>query len=131
MLYTTEVFSTAFHDFVQNRRPPVILQVLPALESGGVEQGVVDINAAIVRAGGKSIVVSSGGRRVHEITKAGGTHVEMPVHSKNPFVMAANVRRLRKLIRDMNVDVVHACSRAPAWSAARAVQGTSARYVTS
>ena len=111
--------------------PPVILQVLPALHAGGVEQGTIDMNAAIVKAGGKSIVVSSGGSRVYDITRGGGTHIELPVHSKNPFVMWANVRRLRKIIRDENVDLVHAMSRAPAWSACRAVEGTNAGYITS
>jgi glycosyltransferase involved in cell wall biosynthesis len=123
--------SAAFRQFVGRHHAPVIMQVVPALDSGGVEQGVIDINAAIVAAGGHSIVVSSGGARVHEITKAGGTHIEMPVHSKNPLVMAANVARLRKIIREQNADIVHACSRAPAWSARKAVKGTAARYVTS
>ncbi|MDY0009343.1 MAG: glycosyltransferase family 4 protein [Bdellovibrionales bacterium] len=131
MIKTWDSASLTFRRFVEQNHAPVILQVLPALNSGGVEQGVIDINAAIVRAGGKSIVVSSGGLRMHEIAKAGGVHVEMPVHSKNPLVMAATATRLRKLIRDMNVDIVHACSRAPAWVAGRAVQGTDARYVTS
>src|SRR3972149_10306435 len=123
--------SIAFRRFVDSTRAPVFMQVLPALNSGGVEQGVVDINAAIVNAGGHSIVVSSGGKRVHEITRAGGTHITLPVDSKNPLVIAANIVRLRKIIRSCHVDVVHACSRAPAWSAGRAVQGTAAKYVTS
>jgi len=131
MMKTWDSASLTFRRFVEQNHAPVILQIVPALNSGGVEQGVIDINAAITRAGGKSIVVSSGGLRVHEIAKGGGTHIEMPVNSKNPLVMAANVGRLRKLIREMNVDVVHACSRAPAWSAGRAVIGTNARYVTS
>lgn len=131
MLRDTDPASAAFRGFVDRTRAPVILQVLPSLKAGGVEQGVIDINAGIVRAGGQSIVVSAGGPRVHEIIKGGGTHIALPVHSKNPLVMAANVGRLRKIIRDLNVDVVHACSRAPAWSAFRAVQGTPARYITS
>lgn len=131
MMRTWDTASLSFRRFVDQYHAPVVMQVIPALNSGGVEQGVIDMNAAIVRAGGHSIVVSSGGLRVHEITKAGGTHIELPVHSKNPVVMAANVGRLRRIIRDMNVDIVHACSRAPAWSAGRAVAGTQARYVTS
>src|SRR6218665_2526388 len=112
MIKTWDSASLTFRRFVEQNHAPVILQVVPALNSGGVEQGVIDINAAVVRAGGKSIVVSSGGLRVHEIAKAGGTHIEMPVHSKNPLVMAANVGRLRRLIREMNVDIVHPCRRA-------------------
>ncbi|TAL27147.1 MAG: glycosyltransferase [Alphaproteobacteria bacterium] len=131
MIRTWDSTSIAFRQFVGSHRAPVILQVLPALNSGGVEQGVIDLNAAIVKAGGQSIVVSSGGSRMHEIAKGGGTHIQMPAHSKNPLTLAANIRRLRKVIREYSVDVVHACSRAPAWSASRAVQGTGARLVTS
>jgi glycosyltransferase involved in cell wall biosynthesis len=123
--------SIAFQDFINRHRPPVIMQIIPALNSGGVEQGVIDLNAAIVRAGAHSIVVSSGGKRVYEIAKAGGKHITLPVDSKNPFTIYANISRLRRLIRDMNVDIVHACSRAPAWSAVKAVEGTQARFVTS
>jgi glycosyltransferase involved in cell wall biosynthesis len=126
-----DMTSIAFRRFVDANRAPVVMQIIPALDSGGVEQGVIDVNAAIVKAGGKSVVVSSGGARVHEITKAGGHHIEMPVHSKNPFVMLSNVGRLRRVIRDLHVDIVHPCSRAPAWSAGRAVVGTGARYITS
>lgn len=126
-----DITSNAFRQFAEAGHAPVIMQIVPALNSGGVEQGVIDINAAIVRAGGVSIVVSAGGLRVHEITKAGGLHIALPVHSKNPITIFANASRLRRLIRQYNVDVVHACSRAPAWSAARAVRGTRARFVTS
>ena len=72
MIRTKDMTSTAFRHFVDGRHPPVVMQILPALNSGGVEQGVIDINAAIVRAGGKSIVVSAGGARVHEITNPNG-----------------------------------------------------------
>jgi glycosyltransferase involved in cell wall biosynthesis len=131
MIRASASVSAAFGHYVDTVKPPVILQVLPALNSGGVEQGVVDINAAVVKSGGHSIVVSSGGKRVHEITRAGGLHITLPVDSKNPLTIAANIRRLRKIIRKYNVDIVHACSRAPAWSAGRAVHGTAAKYVTS
>lgn len=112
-------------------KPPVILQIIPALDGGGVEQGVIDMNAAIVAAGGLSIVVSAGGRRAHEITRAGGTHIQCPVNSKNPFVMLRNTDRLKKIIRDYSVDLVHAASRAPAWSARKAARECGVRYVTS
>ncbi len=131
MIMSQDAVSAAFRNFVGQTRAPVIMQIVPALNSGGVEQGVIDLNAAIVKAGGHSIVVSSGGARVREIVKAGGTHIILPVESKNPITIATNIARLRKIIRANNVDIVHACSRAPAWSAGRAVQGTSARYVTS
>jgi glycosyltransferase involved in cell wall biosynthesis len=131
MIKSKDTASHAFRQLVDKGQPPVIMQVLPALNSGGVEQGVIDINAAVMRAGGKSIVVSSGGGRVHEITKVGGIHIQLPVNSKNPFTMYTNIGKLKRIIKEHNVSVVHACSRAPAWSALRAIEGTTARFVTS
>ena len=101
-------------------KQPVIMQVIPALGAGGAEQGCIDINNELVRAGAKSIVVSNAGSRVHEIARGGGLHIELPVHSKNPITMMNNVGKLRDLIKEHNVDIVHARSRAPAWSCYRA-----------
>ena len=109
---------------------PVILQIIPELGPGGAEQGCIDIAAEIVRSGAQAIVVSHGGGRVHELGRIGAHHIDLPVHSKNPFVMWRNIFRLRKIIKDYNVDIVHVRSRAPAWSAYKACQGTSARYMT-
>ena len=109
---------------------PVIMQVIPALGAGGAEQGCIDIAAAIIRAQGKAIVVSHGGYRVNEIERMGGIHIDLPVHSKNPIVMWKNIGRLKRLIKKYNVDVVHARSRAPAWSAWRACSSTNARFLT-
>lgn len=112
------------------QRAPVVLQIVPVLGPGGAEQGCIDVAAGIVRAGGKAIVVSNGGHRIPEILRAGGTHIRLPVDSKNPFIMWRNVARLRALIRQYRVDIVHARSRAPAWSAMKACEGTRAHFVT-
>ena len=111
-------------------RPPVVLQVLPALETGGVERGTVDIAEAIVNAGGRSLVASQGGRMVHELVRVGATHFELPLGAKNPVVMMRNIGRLRTLIREEGVDIVHARSRAPAWSAFFACRKTDAAFLT-
>ena len=111
-------------------RPPVVLQVLPALNTGGVERGTVDIAAAIVEAGGEAIVASEGGRMVHELERAGASHIELPLASKNPLVMQRNVGRLRAVIRDYGVDILHARSRAPAWSAFLACRNNDVDFVT-
>ena len=107
-----------------------VLQVLPALETGGVERGTVDVANAVAAAGGRSIVASAGGLMKHELSRSGAEHVTLPVDSKNPLVMRANVRRLVRLINSENVDVVHARSRAPAWSAIAAANKTGCRFVT-
>ena len=98
-------------------RAAAVLQVLPALETGGVERGTVDVAAALVRNGWRAIVASSGGAMVRELDRAGAVHVTLPVHSKSPFVMARNAARLSGLIAAHDIAIVHARSRAPAWSA--------------
>jgi glycosyltransferase involved in cell wall biosynthesis len=111
-------------------KAPVVMQVLPRLETGGAERGTVDVAAALVAAGGKSIVVSGGGPMVRELERAGAKHIVLPVFSKNPATMWTNVRRLERLIREHEVDIVHARSRAPAWSAMSAAKRTGARFLT-
>jgi glycosyltransferase involved in cell wall biosynthesis len=94
-----------------------VLQVLPALNTGGVERGTCDMAAAIMEAGWRAIVASAGGPMVREIERAGALHVTLPLDSKNPITMRANAGRLVDVIRRWKVDLVHARSRAPAWSA--------------
>ena len=109
---------------------PVILQIVPELGPGGAEQGCIDVAAELVRAGAQAIVVSHGGHRVHELARHGVVHINLPVHSKNPLTMLSNVGRLRRIIERYNVNIVHARSRAPAWSAFRACKKTGAHFVT-
>ena len=122
--------STTKEDARAGRRQPVILQVLPALSTGGVERGTVDVAAAIVQAGWTSLVASSGGPMVRELERAGARHIELPLHSKNPLVMFRNVGRLAEVIREHGVDLVHARSRAPAWSAMAAANRTGVHFIT-
>ena len=107
-----------------------ILQVIPNLGAGGAEQTTVDVTAAIVKAGHRAIVVSNGGPRVVDIQRAGGTHIDMPVHSKNPITMWMNIGRLKRIIREHSVDIIHARSRAPAWSALKAARDTGIKFLT-
>lgn len=109
---------------------PAILQIVPALDIGGAERTTVDIARAVVEAGGRALVVSSGGRLVEELVAAGAEHFEMAAQSKNPVVMALNVEHLTRLITREKIDLVHARSRAPAWSALAAARRTSRPFVT-
>jgi glycosyltransferase involved in cell wall biosynthesis len=111
-------------------RQPVILQVLPRLVTGGVERGTVEVAQAITEAGWKAVVASEGGPMVRELIRAGAVHVELPMASKNPWTMRQNVSRLAAVIREHNVDIVHARSRAPAWSAMAAAHRTGAKFMT-
>ena len=112
------------------RRQPAVLQVLPSLVTGGVERGTVEIAQALTEAGWRAVVASSGGPMVRELVRVGAHHVTLPVASKNPLVMHRNVARLEHLIREMDIDIVHARSRAPAWSARAAAAQAGAHFVT-
>lgn len=111
-------------------RKPVILQVIPDLVTGGAERTTVDMARAIVEAGGTALVVSQGGPMVAELEAAGARHITLPVKSKNPFTLWANRNRLRALIRAKGVDLVHARSRAPAWSSLWAARAEGKPFVT-
>ncbi len=104
--------------------------MLPSLVTGGTERGCVDIAAAVARAGGTSVVASSGGPMVHALARGGVVHALLPLASKNPFVMRANIDRLTELIVEHEVDLVHARSRAPAWSALIAARRMRRPFVT-
>jgi glycosyltransferase involved in cell wall biosynthesis len=109
---------------------PVVLQVLPSLVTGGVERGTIEITQAIVEAQGVALVASAGGPLVASVERAGGRHIALPLLSKHPMVIWRNAARLEALIRRENVAIVHARSRAPAWSAWLACRRTGARFVT-
>lgn len=110
--------------------PPVILQLLPALEGGGVERETVDIAHAIARAGFTALVASYGGKMVAELEAGGAEHITLPVHSKNPSHILDNARQLEQLIARRGVSLVHARSRAPAWAGYLACRRTGTPFVT-
>ena len=92
-----------------------VLQVLPAMQGGGVERGTIEIASAMQKKHIENMVVSAGGRLVPELKKLGVSHVSLDVGSKNPFKWLKNIRALRKIIQDEKITIVHARSRIPAW----------------
>lgn len=98
-------------------KKPVIMQILPALNSGGVERGVIDISKAVAEAGFESIVVSNGGSMIQKFNNSKVKHIQLPLHRKNPLAIYLNSKRLEKIIKDYQVDLIHIRSRSPAWSA--------------
>lgn len=107
-----------------------ILQIIPALDAGGAERAVIDMADAIVRAGGTALVVSEGGRLAPDLRIAGGELIEMEVASKKPITMYQNTRKLEALIAARDINLVHARSRAPAWSALLATNRAGTPFVT-
>src|SRR5436305_14030495 len=98
-------------------RRPAVLQVVPSLVAGGVERGPLDLAGALAAAGWDSYVASAGGPMERELTRLGAVHVKLPLASKNPLVIRRNAAALRDIIRRHKIDIIHARSRAPAWSA--------------
>lgn len=110
--------------------PLTILQVLPELNAGGVERGALEIADAIVKAGGRALVASAGGRLEPRLATLGAEPVTLPLASKNPLTLRANAAALADVVRHASVDVVHARSRAPGWSAFWAARQTQTPFVT-
>jgi len=107
-----------------------ILQVVPRLETGGSEQSTIEIADALTRAGAKALVASEGGRLADRLEKAGGELIPLPLSSKNPLTILANARRLADIVEARNVSLLHARSRAPAWSTFLAARRTRRPFVT-
>jgi len=107
-----------------------ILQVVPSLDVGGAERTTIDIAGALTREGFHALIATEGGRLEDELAEAGGEMVYLPVARKNPITMIANTRELIGLIRRRNVSLIHARSRAPAWSALFAARRTDIPFVT-
>ncbi len=106
-----------------------LLQVTPELETGGAEQTTLDVAHAVIAAGGEALVAARGGRMVSRLEADGGRLAQMPVQSKNPLVMLGNAARLTDLIRKEKVSLVHARSRAPAFSALWAAHAAKVPFI--
>lgn len=91
-----------------------VMQILPALNSGGVEKGTLELNQALVKLGHTSFVVSSGGRLVASLTSQGGTHITLPVEKKSLSAIF-QVHKLIDIIRQYQPDIIHVRSRLPTW----------------
>jgi glycosyltransferase involved in cell wall biosynthesis len=111
--------------------PPnfTLLQVVPELDTGGAEQTTIDVARAVIDAGGHALVATRGGRMAARLEADGARLAQMPVQSKNPLVMLGNAARLVDIINSENVSLVHARSRAPAFSALWAAQVTRTPFV--
>jgi glycosyltransferase involved in cell wall biosynthesis len=109
---------------------PVILQIIPHLDTGGAEISTVEVAEAISKAGGRALVASQGGRLESELFKAGGVLIPFSADTKNPLKILNNAFQLRALMRKHGVKLLHARSRAPAWSALLAARLTGTPFVT-
>ncbi|MDD3530027.1 MAG: glycosyltransferase family 4 protein [Gallionellaceae bacterium] len=103
-------------------RKLTVVQVLPALESGGVERGTLEVGKYLAGQGHRSIVISAGGRLVDQLVREGSEHVAWAIGRKSLLTLAL-VPRLRRFLREQRVDILHARSRLPAWIAYLAWRG--------
>lgn len=92
-----------------------IVQILPELNQGGVERGVVEFSRELVKRGHQSTVISAGGSLVSQIEQDGGDHITLNVCSKNPLTFPFRAHQLRNTLYALRPDILHARSRVPAW----------------
>ena len=111
-----------------------VIQLIPELNSGGVERGTLELGQYLSNQGHESIVVSNGGRLVEQLMSEGSNHIQIPVHKKNPTSLL-QVSKLKELFEKERPDIVHARSRVPAWLSFFALRkihkSTRPRFVTS
>jgi glycosyltransferase involved in cell wall biosynthesis len=113
-----------------SRERPTILQIIPKLDTGGAERTVVEISEAVTRAGGLALVAAEDGRLAPAVRAAGGEIIDLPMSTKNPARMLKNARTIASIVGKRGVDIIHARSRAPAWSGLIAARITKIPFVT-
>ncbi len=99
-----------------NEKPLTVVQVIPDLQPGGSVNHAIEIAEVLTRRKHRAVIVSEGGRMESAAARAGATVIKLPVASKNPTQMVSNAKKLAEISRDLNADLLHAQSRAPAWS---------------
>ena len=107
-----------------------VLQVIPKLGFGGAETGCYDIAHYLTENNCKSFIVTSGGELIKFVDKKKVKLIKLPVHSKNPILILLNSLILIGIILFYNINIVHARSRAPAWSCLIATKVTNRKFVT-
>ncbi len=107
-----------------------VLQVIPHLETGGAELSTLEVVEALHAIGVGALVATQGGRMAKEVERLGGEIISLSAATKNPLEMLRNKRRLQNIIKERNVSLIHARSRAPAWSSLLAAKKTGIPFVT-
>jgi len=109
---------------------PTILQIIPTLNSGGAEMDTLTLTRALMRAEAQPLIATEGGRMNEDCRQAGGEIINFPAATKNPVRILANAHALKRVMQLHNVDLIHARSRAPAWSALLATRKAGIPFVT-
>ena len=112
------------------RTRPAILQIVPRLDAGGAERTTIDMAGALGREGWRALVACAGGRMMGELEAAGGEWIAMDAASKSPITILSNAIRIKRVIAREDIKLVHARSRAPAWSALIAARMAGVPFVT-
>ncbi len=114
----------------KKQKQPTIAQIIPSLNSGGVERGVIDISIFLKEHNFRPIVISSGGKMLNLLKKNNITHIRFDVKSKNPFKIYTNIKNLQKIIKKYQIDIIHVRSRAPMISAFFACKKTKTKLIS-
>jgi hypothetical protein len=110
------------------RKP--ILHLVPSLDDTAQTQELLSLTQLLIEAGARVVLASEPGRMVPEFQAHGANWIDLPASTRNPVSMYANARKLSQIIKDEQIALVHAHSRAPAWSAVTALKGSKVKLVT-
>lgn len=105
-------------------RALTVVQLIPALRAGGAERSVLEVGQALVKSGHRSVVISAGGHMTTQLQAEGSEHITLDIGRKSLGTLA-RLGRLRRILRELNPDVVHVRSRLPAWMGWWALKGMS------
>lgn len=103
-----------------------VVQLIPSLHAGGAERSTLEVARALVQAGHRSVVISAGGQLVEQLLAEGSEHITLDIGRKSPLTLL-HVAALRRQLRALQPDIVHARSRLPAWLGWWALQGLQPR----
>ena len=109
---------------------PNVLQVIPTLNISGAEQGCFDIANYLTNNQIQSHIATSSGYRIDELIKKGTYIYKIPVNSKNPIVILINIFRILNIVKKNEINIIHARSRAPAWSCYFAARLANVKFIT-
>lgn len=107
-----------------------VLQVLPAMQSGGAEQSALELAEYLSQHGIRSSIASAGGQLLSKLQELNIDHYSLPLNSKNPLQILRNAKQLESVLREQGIDLLHVRSRAPAWSVYLASKTCSVPYIS-
>jgi glycosyltransferase involved in cell wall biosynthesis len=117
-------------DIVTASRPPTVLQLVPALDGGGIARAAIDTAAALIASGGKALIAGGGGQAMAgELRRLKIAHLDVALEAEGLVAAYVGLRRLREAMAGHDIDIIHSRSPATAWMARRLAGAQRRRFI--